>query len=209
MFRGHIDSVTSLGFVEGWAVDQTQPTRMLEVAIRVDGEVVARGFALLFREDLMNAGCGLGWCAFRLRLDVPVERVREALVELIDHASGIVIFSRQELPLIEDGEVPASSIKILVEGDPTIIKGLWQLRQCEHMLMDFIRRHGVETFIDAAYAYVLGRAADHAGRLQYTRCIRQASLSPVGVLEVLGDIDEFRSKVRQLASPKSPAFPFA
>jgi hypothetical protein len=208
MYRGYIDSVTSLGFVEGWAFDQDDPTRTVNVGIRVEGEVIAGGFALLFREDLMSAGFGLGWCAFRLRLEVPIERVRDGSVDLIERHTGALISSREKLPLIADGEVPATSIGILIEADPTIIKGLWQLRKCENVLMHFIRRHGVETFIDAAYAYVLGRAADHGGRLQYTRCIRQASLSPVAVLEALGDSDEFRGKIRQLAAPKSPAFPF-
>jgi hypothetical protein len=208
MYRGYIDSVTSLGFVEGWAFDQDDPIRIVDVGIRADGEVLAGGFALGFREDLMSAGFGLGWCAFRLRLEVPIERVRDRSVELIERNSGALISSREELPLIADGEVPATSIGILVEADPTVIKGLWQLRKCESVLMHFIRRHGIESFIDAAYAYVLGRASDHGGRMQYTRCIRQATLSPVGVLEALGDSDEFRSKMRQLAAPKSPAFPF-
>jgi hypothetical protein len=208
MYRGYIDSVTSFGFVEGWAFDQDDPTEVVEVGIRVEGEVLAWGFALGFREDLMTAGFGLGWCAFRLRLEGPVDRVREGSVELIERKTGALILSREGLPLIADGEVPATSVGILVAADPTIIKGLWQLRKCENLLMHFIRRHGVETFIDAAYAYVLGRAADHGGRLQYTRYIRQASLSPVGVLEALGDSDEFRSQIRQLAAPKSPAFPF-
>jgi hypothetical protein len=208
MYRGHIDSVTSLGFVEGWAFDQDEPTRVVEVGIRAEGEVLAWGFALGFREDLMNAGFGLGWCAFRLRLEVPIERVRDRSVELIEQSTGALISTKDELALVADGEIPATSVGILVEADPTVIKGLWQLRKCENLLMHFIRRHGVETFIDVAYAYVLGRAADHGGRTQYTRCIRQATLSPVGVLEALGDSDEFRGKIRQLAAPKSPAFPF-
>jgi hypothetical protein len=208
MYRGHIDSVTSLGFLEGWAFDQDDPTRSVEVGIRAQGEVLAGGFALGFREDLMNASFGLGWCAFRLRLEVPIDRVRDRSVELTERNTGALISTTEELPLLSDGEIPATSIGILVEADPTIIKGLWQLRKCESVLMHFIRRHGVQTFIDAAYAYVLGRPADQNGRLQYTRRIREATLSPVGVLEALGDSDEFRSKIRQLAAPKSPAFPF-
>jgi hypothetical protein len=207
-FRGHIDSVTSLGFVEGWAFDQDNPAATVEVAIQVDGELRAWGYALRFREDLMTAGCGLGWCAFRLRLNAPADNVGEGRFELIERRSGAVITSRKDVPLIADGEVPATSIETLTNADPTIINGLWQLRKCESLLMHFIRLHGVETFIDAAYAYVLGRAADHGGRVRYTRCIRQASLSPVGVLEALGDSDEYRSKIRQLAAPKSSAFPF-
>lgn len=208
MLRGHIDSITSMGFIEGWAFDQDNPIRVVEVAVHINGEERAWGCARRFRDDLMNSGCGLGWCAFRLRLDMPIEPIGESLFELIERSTGTLIFSRGELPVIVDGELPLTSIESVVSEDPTIIKGLWQLRKCEHVLMHFIRKHGVETFVDAAYAYVLGRAADHGGRLQYTRCIRQATLTPVGVLEALGDSDEFRSRLRQLAAPKFAAFPF-
>ena len=110
--------------------------------------------------------------------------------------------------MIPDGETSMDSIEALTAADPTVISGLWQLRKCEQLLTEFMRLQGVDAFLDAAYAYVLGRAANDAGRALYTRAIRQATLSPVGVLEALGDSDEFRNAVRRLAAPNSPAFPF-
>jgi hypothetical protein len=208
MLRGHIDSVTSLGFVEGWATDPESPTRTVNVVIRANGAEVARGLALAFREDLMNAGLGLGWCAFRLRLDARDNGKPTGLFELVEGDTGDVMCSTHDLPFRVDDAAPLTSLESLVSADPTVIGGLWQLRKCEALFTHFIQRRGIETFIDAAYAYVLGRAADPTGRLQYTRCIRQANLSPMGVLEALANSDEFRGKNRQLAAPKSPAFPF-
>jgi len=208
MLEGHLDSITSRGFFEGWALDQDDPIRALNVSVFGNGTEVASGLAIRFRKDLMDIGIGLGWCAFKLRSTLTLDNVATGTYELVESRSGKKILDRTNLPVSIDGELPLSSVSLLVSADPTIIEGLWQLRQCENVLMQFCRRHGVEKFIDAAYAYVLGRAADQAERMQYSRCLRQGTLGAVAVLEALGDSEEFRSKVRQLAAPKSSAFPF-
>jgi hypothetical protein len=89
-----------------------------------------------------------------------------------------------------------------------VIHGIWQLRQCDGLFNEFIRQHGLETFLSVAYAYVLGRPADESGLALYSRLIREAALTPVGVLAALEDSAEFRSRSRQLAAPNSPTFPF-
>ena len=208
MLRGHLDSVTSLGYLEGWAFDEDNPMRAVDISVLKDGNVIASGTAMLFRKDLSDAGIGLGWCAFRLKLSAPAESAESGIFQLLEHTSGISLLKTSKLPFSMDGELPLASIGALVNSDPTIIQGIWQLRQCEGILMQFLRRHGVDAYIDAAYAYILGRAPDHGGHVQYARHLRQATLSPVGVLEALADTDEFRSTARQLAAPKSRAFPF-
>jgi hypothetical protein len=208
MLRGHLDSITSLGYIEGWAFDPMKPASPLEVSILWDGVEIAFGLAHRFREDLMWAGLGLGWCALRLRIEIPIEQAQKGVVRLLERRSSADIFVATDLAVISDGETSIESIDAMTEADPTVIQGLWQLRKCEQLLTEFIRLQGVEAFLDAAYAYVLGRAADDAGRALYTRAIRQGSLSAVGVLEALGESDEFRSAVRRLAAPNSPAFPF-
>ena len=104
---------------------------------------------------------------------------------------------------IQDTEVPINTVDALTSTDPTLISGVWQLRGCEQLLLKFIRTHGVEAFVRAAYIYVLGRDADDSGRAMYSRCIRQSTLSPVGILEVLADSEEYRSRTRQLGTPNS------
>jgi len=208
VLRGHLDNVTSLGYIEGWALDTYAPTTAVEVSIIWNGAEVAWGLAHRFREDLMTAAYGLGWCAFRLRLAVPISEVLSGAVVLAERATGEEIFAVPAITLIDDPETPISTIEDLARSDPTVIAGVWQLRQCNALLMQFIRQHGVETFLSVAYTYVLGRPADESGLALYTRCIRQATLTPVAVLESLEDSDEFRSGGRQLAAPNAPTFPF-
>ena len=208
MFRGHLDSITSLGYVEGWAFDLDKPAVPLEVSILWDGVQVAWGLAHRFRKDLMLAGFGLGWCALRLRLEIPIEQAQRGVMRLIERPSGTDMFMAKDLAVIPDGEPSMDSIEALTAADPTVISGLWQLRQCEQLLTEFIRLQGMDAFLNTAYAYVIGRPGDDAGRAFYTRALRQATLSPVGVLEALGDSEEFRNAAGRLAAPNSPAFPF-
>jgi hypothetical protein len=209
MLRGHLDSITSLGFIEGWAFDPDNPAKPLEVSVLWDGVEVAWGLAHRFRQDLMLAGLGLGWCALRLRLEVPIEQAQKGVVRLLERRTSSDIFVTQDLQVVPDGETPMDSIEALKAADPTVISALSQLRQCDPLLVEFIRVQGVDAFLNAAYPYVLGRPADDAGRASYSRAIRMASLSPVGVLETLGESEEFRKSSRLLAAPNSPEFPFS
>jgi len=207
MLRGHLDNVTSYGYIEGWACDTDEPTRALEVSVVWNDTEVALGLAHRFRDDLLGADFGIGWCAFRLRLNVSLEQIQTAPVRLLAKDSGQELAVKQ-IAVIDDGEQPLASLEAVAGADPTVIGGIWQLRKCEPLMMQFIRRHGVESFLDAAYSYVLGRPADPTGRAQYTRCIRQATVTPVGVLEALASSDEYRTGSRQLAAPNAPGFPF-
>jgi hypothetical protein len=209
MLHGHLDAVISLGFIEGWAYDSEHLTQAVEVSVLSGDAEVAWGLAHRFREDLMLAGCGLGWCAFRLRLDAARDLVQGAVLRLLERRSGREIHRSEAIALKEDGETPLETLEELTLADPTIIQGIWQLKRCEPLLMQFIRRQGVESFLSTAYAYVLGRPADANGIALYTRHIRHATLGPVGILEALANSEEFRASSRLLAAPNSPSFPFA
>jgi hypothetical protein len=67
---------------------------------------------------------------------------------------------------------------------------------------------GVEAFVRAAYAYVLGRPADASGLASYGELLRKSTLTPLQLLTTLTDCDEFRSRPRLLAAPITTAFPF-
>jgi hypothetical protein len=209
MLHGHLDSITSVGYVEGWAYDSENLTHALEVSVLAAGTEVAWGLAHRFRQDLMNAPCGIGWCAFRLRLEAPIESLRTIRPwRLLERSSGREIHANNGVAFSEDVEVALTSVEELTQADPTIISGIWQLRCCDGLLMQFIRQHGVDEFLSAAYAYVLGRPADEDGLALYSRHIRHATLGPIGILEALADSDEFASRVRKLPAPNMPSFPF-
>ncbi len=206
--RGQLDNITSLGYIEGWAYDAADPTKAIDVCVMAGEHEIAWGLAHRFRADLMDAGCGTGWCAFRVRIGEQYKDQLSGPMRLLHRSSGQVLHAVDSMSSIADPEEPIASVEARTACDPTLISGIWQLRGCEQILLRYIRKHGVEAYVRAAYIYVLGRHADEGGRAQYARCIRQATLTPVGVLEVLADSDEYRSRPRQLGTPNSPTFPF-
>jgi hypothetical protein len=208
VLRGYIDSVTTQGYLEGWAFDTERPARPVAVSVFWDDMEIAWGLAHRFRADLMAAVYGVGWCAFRLRLAVLISDVERAPLRLLERDTGIEIHRRTGLSVIEDTEPPWSTVAENLKADPTVIQGTWQLKQCEELFMEFISRHGIEGFLGAAYAYMLGRPLDAAGLDLYTRLIRQGTLLPGGVLTALEESEEFRSKPRALAAPSAHNFPF-
>jgi tetratricopeptide (TPR) repeat protein len=63
----HFDGVVG-GRVQGWAYDSAEPGKALTVEVLYAGQVVARGLADLYRQDLRDKGIGDGCHHYRLRL---------------------------------------------------------------------------------------------------------------------------------------------
>lgn len=207
-FKGHIDSITSAGYVEGWAFDDNRPMQALPVSVHAQGKPIASGLAHRFRNDLMEAACGTGWCGFRLRLNCDGADLDGLALDLVETTSGQVVHQNPFTAALKDLALPADSIESICAHDPTILEGVWQLRGCEREMMAFIRSKGIEQFLRLAYVYVLGRPADDGGLKNYGHSLRQSRLSPVGILESLADSDEFRSQNRQMTAPNALGFPF-
>lgn len=209
MLAGHIDSVTSSGYIEGWAFDRAAPARPLLVAVRDDGgEEVAWGLAHRYREDLVTAQCGIGWCAFQLRAAVSVARLRRCAVVLACRATGQQIHRADPAAYLENSEPLLNGIAALTESDPTLLSAVEQLRGCEAMFAAFVKEHGVDAFVRAAYLYVLARPYDASGRALYGRLLHNGLMTPYNLLRALYDSDEFRSRPRLLSAPNTAAFPF-
>ncbi len=206
--RGHLDSVTSSGFAEGWAFNADQPLRQLLISVTRKGNEIAYGLAHLYREDLAEAGCGTGWCAFRVRLSVPVKTARAAPLNLVDRQSGVLIHTQPQPNALTDTPGDIKSVEQLVASDPTLVGPLARLGGCNPIFNQFIQRKGVEMFVRAAYVYVLSRPADADGIANYTHLLQQSAIEPIGLLALLADSDEFRARPRALGAPNSPAFPF-
>ncbi|PWS37446.1 hypothetical protein DFH01_11470 [Falsiroseomonas bella] len=207
MLKGHIDSLTTADFVEGWAADDERPALRIEVIASEDGKV-AEGRAHLFRADLADARLGLGWCAFRLRVQPYANALRRQTLTLRDAATGTVLHEIENCPIRDDLDLPCNTVEAAVASDPTVITSLNQLRGCQAALANFVTRRGVGEFVRAAYVYVLGRPVDAPGLASYGRMLRTGAITPFGLLSVLADSDEFRSRPRQLASPNATGFVF-
>ncbi len=194
MFHGRIDAVTSSGYVEGWAFNPVAPLRPLSVAVLAGQKEVAQGIANRYRWDLADAGCGNGWCAFRLRLSSSVSRLRWQSLSLWDLARQTEIQPADTtVPLAEDHEPGLSALDDIIAADPTVVHAIEHLRGCGPAFEDFIATEGVDEFIRAAYVYILGRRADATGIALYTPKLQDGSLAPYDLLKTLYDSDEFRS----------------
>jgi hypothetical protein len=208
LFHGRIDAVTSSGYVEGWAFNPAAPGRPLSVAVLAGQKEVAQGIANRYRWDLADAGCGNGWCAFRLRLSGSVSRLRRQDLSLWDLPRETEIHPAAEVPLAEDHEPGLSTLDDIIAADPTVVHAIEHLRGCGPAFVDFIATEGVDEFIRAAYVYILGRRADAACTALYMPRLQDGSLAPYELLKTLYDSDEFRSVPRQLIAPPEPGFLF-
>jgi hypothetical protein len=207
--RGHVDAVTSCGYVEGWALNHDAPLDPLLVYVEDEtGETVARGRAHRYRDDLYAAGLGTGWNAFRLRASRPITRLRRSTLVLKLGSNGAELHTNPRPLFREDSESPLTTVNEVITSDPTVITNLDCLTGCASVFDMYIRARGVDAFIRSAYVYVLGRPVDPEGLVLYGRLIRQAALTPYALLIILSDSDEFRSRSRLLSAPPTPGFPF-
>ena len=205
--RGAAEALTPLGFVEGWCLDTARPERALQVGIRApDGTEVAAGLANLFGE---GQGEEQGWCAFRLRLSVPLEEVAALPLALHAAEAGGEVSPARVLPIRLGAEPRCDTLERVVATDPTVAGPVERLRGCGPVLSGFMARHGAAEFVGAAYVYVLGRAADPDGLRIYVPLVDAGTLTPFGLLSVLAGSEEFRARPRFLAAPTAPGFPFA
>ena len=206
--RGYLDVMFSSGFISGWACDDDRPLQPLTIAVLSGGAEVAFAIANSYRPDLADAGCGTGWCAFRGRLAVPVSQMRGMPLTLHEVSSGQVLHSVPELPELDAPDLAANSVADIIAQDPTLLGDVSRLKGCGRVLDVFIRQHGVEDFIGAAFLYMLQRPVDYPALDAYTNLIRQGLLEPLNLLRELADSAEYRTKPRALVAPCHPSFPF-
>jgi hypothetical protein len=207
--KGYLDVITSSGYVEGWAYDSAAPLDPLTVAVLSPKQIeIAWGIANQYREDLALAGCGTGWCAFRVKITDSVKQLKPQALTLVDRGSGTPIARRNPVPLRADDDRPIRQIADLFASDPTMIRSLDQLQGCKDLFARFVERQGAEGFVRAAYVYLHGRSADAVGLSDYATFMRESAIAPYELLVRMADSDEFRSRARLLPAPHSMAFPF-
>jgi hypothetical protein len=206
---GQLDALTSSGYLEGWAHDPARPGQPLQVAVLAQDREVARGLANRFRWDLAYAGCGIGWCAFHLRLDGAVSTLRRGPLILTDVAGQAELCRTSQLPVLEHCDACPATLADVIETDPTILHAVDQLRGCGVLFDRYLTLHGAPAFVRAAYVYILGRPADSGGLAHYVARLAGGEVSAYGVLAALHASDEFAASPRLLAAPTEPGFVFA
>jgi hypothetical protein len=205
---GHIDAVASSGFIEGWAADLNALEAPVLVSILKDGTEVAWGFANQYRDDLAEANCATGWCAFRLRSTLAPGQLRHAQLSLVDRRTGQAIHHLVSARLLIDGDAVVESVAELLDKDPTVLNDVGQLRACEPIFEKFIAVHGAERFVYMAYGYVLQRPPDDEGLALYTGHLVGKSLTGFRLIAALAESAEFLARRPQLSAPATVSFPF-
>ena len=209
MIRARLETLYSQGYIEGWAYDAEAPTRALLVEVRdANGASVALGYAHGYREALARQKLAGGWCGFRLRVNRDPNLLREAALTLFDMATSERIFYTDRIGFA-DGWAPEFEVgEDTITYDPFILERVQQLRGLNETFDAYVKAHGSEGFVRAAYVYIFSRAADPEGLMLYTRMLEDGSLTPYKLLELFSETTEFKSRTSQLAAPKAPAFPF-
>ena len=92
--------------------------------------------------------------------------------------------------------------------DPFAIDRIEQLAGVADIFDAYVRSRGAAAFVATAYVYTLGRVADAEAVALYGKMLRERSLTPFGLIELLADGKEFKFRPRQPAAPIAPSFPF-
>ena len=209
MIRGRLETLYSQGFIEGWAYDTDRPLRSLVVEVRVaDGELIALGYAHLYRELLARAKLAGGWCGFRLRTARAPGLLRKVELGLYGAASGARIYYAEDVAYADGWAPEFEGGELGLTFDPFTIDRIEQLSGVAGIFDAFMRSHGAAAFIATAFVYTLGRPADAEDLALYGKMLQERSLTPWGLIEFLGDSKEFKSRSRPLAAPVALAFPF-
>ena len=208
MLQGHLDTATSSGYLEGWAFDPENLLRAVPISVCVDGEEIACGFANRYRWDLVDAGCGIGWCAFRLKMARGDVSLTEKQIFLLEQESGFVLHNVTGITLTPDREECPTCLDHVIGSDPTMVYSIDALRGCGAVFSSFLEACGAEAFVRAAYIYVLGRIADAKAISSYGNELREAALSPYELLKILYESEEFQHGPRLIAAPTDPGFAF-
>jgi hypothetical protein len=90
---GHVERLDG-GELEGWIMDQANPTNPVELEVLVDGEIVATVLANRYRPDLDRAGLADGRCAFSLVMPAAAEDVGQVSVRRASDGSQVTMPAR-------------------------------------------------------------------------------------------------------------------
>ncbi len=136
--RGHLDAIVE-GCAQGWALDETNPSRRLQIEIWADNDLVAVGEAGQDRHDLVEANIGDGKCAFSIALPRSLADGKTHLVWA--KVSG----EREALPRSSDFLVSHRPFRAAIEE----IDGLTVRGWAESIHLDSV---AMDLFVDGEFA---------------------------------------------------------
>lgn len=159
--EGSIDSWAPS--VAGWVIDLDRPSDPVEVALVVDGEIVARVFAKDFRPDVLEAGHESRWCGFSIPAHESVTDAMPREVSVVHVKSGEELFRssvrvsfKSDCPIIPLEHRGTASI-IELHGD---LQGVQKIAKAggSIAIISTFRPIGVSNRATSDYAGALRRA---------------------------------------------------
>jgi hypothetical protein len=165
----HFDGVID-GLAHGWVHDTSQPGKALEVEILHQGEVVARGLADRYRDDLERNGIGNGCHHFRLSLSYTLFDSQPHVLEV-------------RVPVFGDALLCPPVTCSLVNSQPAHLDAIPRAQTLA--LARKLERRG--NFSQPGGDQALLAAFDQHGLLQETWLLDEARAGYIQLAEALGD----------------------
>jgi hypothetical protein len=207
-FSGFIDTISSTGYVEGWAISNKNNFDAVPVCVLWEDKPIGIGIANLFRSDLLTAGVGHGWHAFRIRVDHTFETqttLRLLLVEL--RTTSLIAMAELPCPATLSRKLP--NVDSVLEESDLKVTDISSLALTKTAIDAFVARYGVEEFVACGYCYILGRPADPGGHRSYTELISSGEMEPLVFLSILFNSTERRESKWPVLAPSDSGFIFA
>lgn len=207
-FSGVIDTISPTGCVEGWAISSENHFASVPVCILWKDKPIGTGVANLFRADLLTAGIGHGWHAFRIRIEQEFDAQRTQRLSLVELRTTSLI-TVAKLPCPKTFTRTPLNVDTLLEDTDLEVTDISSLRLTKPAIDAFIAQHGVEEFVDRGYCYVLGRPADPKGHASYAKLIATGKIAPLTFLSTLFNSAERQEAKWPVLAPSDPGFIFA
>ncbi len=120
--EGFVDEILPTR-ISGWAWDPDRPDLRPEVRIEIDGVVVARTIADIYRPDLLASGKGDGKYGFTAKLDNSIDVGRADIRGLVGDHDQELRFGRYALPQNADAPRPSEPEDLSQAAHPVFIIG--------------------------------------------------------------------------------------
>jgi len=201
----YLDRVTSDGYIEGWARDESEP-RACILQILQNGEVIGEMVADCFRQDLLDAGIGHGHYAFYARLydAKPGEFDLEVAEKHLGTRISVTGPARHMIPVMERSRPVA--VQELVRRRRWTANDLVRNIGCLH-LSENARTMGSFRFVDVTYFFLLNRWMDEAA-LVHVRKLEGGETSPEEFFTEVALSEERLASSSVLPGPYDGRFPY-
>jgi hypothetical protein len=207
LFLAQIDIISNYGTVEGWAIDG-DTEYPCHIQVRLENTIIAEDIANKFRLDLLETGLGHGHYAFY----APIRTLSPGIypLRLFDGKTGLPIGNDEErlIEVPSYAALPKKTIETLLS-----CRKSWQDEDivahpaCLQIEQNFVH-FGPKRFIDRVFRFALGRWADPAAIMDYSKLLTEQKMTPTENLLAVLRSSERQAQDRRLSRPGDPDFPF-